>query len=329
MRRPNGRRSGACGIAGLLGSLALLLTPSRAAQQPPTHRDDYIGAEVCSDCHYTYFLQFSKTSMAVLLSDKYPIGQRGCEACHGPGRAHAEAEKAKKEGAVTLIRQSPKEYVARCLVCHRKDEKRILFARSSHMTAGVTCIDCHNSHRLDTGSEAVKPAGPLESYFPVPARKAERDWLDNRLLKEKQPQLCYNCHHDIQSQFQLPVRHRVDEGLVKCTDCHNPHGSLTAPELLAVNSEVCYTCHVEKRGPFVYEHAPVRVEGCVACHTAHGSINTHLLKRRQARQLCLECHAEPHAINVPHPRLGFQAAGECTRCHFDIHGSNYQPQFLR
>ena len=35
-------------------------------------------------------------------------------------------------------------------------------------------------------------------------------------------------------------------------------------------NEQCYTCHTEKRGPFLWEHAPVR-ESCLNCHTPHGS----------------------------------------------------------
>ena len=141
--------------------------------------------------------------------------------------------------------------------------------------------------------------------------------------------MCYSCHKDIEAQFQLPVRHRVNEGLVKCTDCHNPHGSLSENELRAGNRDTCMKCHIEKGGPFVYEHAASRIEGCTACHTPHGSINLNLVKRRQQRQLCLECHAPPEATGIPHPRLGFQASGECTRCHVDIHGSNYEGRFLR
>ena len=41
------------------------------------------------------------------------------------------------------------------------------------------------------------------------------------LLREKQPQLCYSCHRDVEAEFKLPVRHPVNQGLVKCTDCHN------------------------------------------------------------------------------------------------------------
>ena len=312
------------------------------SQKTPINTGDYVGADTCSDCHFAEFQQLQKTAMGVLLTKKYPVERRGCEACHGPGRAHAEAQAARKESkpgaptaaeAIALIysftRHSPKENAERCLSCHQKDEKESLFHRSRHLGAGVSCTDCHDPHRLNGGDDVASPRAALETYFAVPKRSGEREWLDNRLLRQTQPALCYSCHQDVQAEFNLPVRHRVNEGLVKCTDCHNPHGTLTPRELKATGTEACFACHVEKKGPFVYEHASVLVEGCTGCHTPHGSINIHLLKRRQERQLCLECHVSPQAVNVPHPRLGFQAAGECTRCHVEIHGSNYQPQFLR
>ena len=309
-----------------------------AQEGSPPQAADYVGAEMCGACHSDQLAQFSKTAMAVLLTEKYPIDHRGCEACHGPGSAHVEAigeatDEASTERARNLIyrfsRHSPQENSARCLACHQKDEKQSLFGRSRHLAGGVSCVDCHSAHLLNAQPEPVKTAAALDTYFSVPQRAPEREWLNSRLLRDKQPTLCYTCHRDLEAQFQLPVRHRVNEGLVKCSDCHNPHGTLNAREIRAENSEACASCHVEKRGPFVFEHAAVRVEGCTACHTPHGTINQHLLKRRQQRQLCLECHTAPEAVNVPHPRLGFQAAGECTRCHIEIHGSNYQRQFLR
>lgn len=319
----------------LLGWLPAGAEAAPAAPQASPSAEDYVGADTCGLCH-AQLVTFRKTSMAVLLSEKYPVEQRGCEACHGPGRAHVEAigeatDEASTERAISLIysftKHSPKENVARCVVCHQKDEKQRLFARSRHLTAGVSCNDCHTTHL--NPQEPEQPLSALGSYFGVTQGPAERKWLDNRLLRTRQPQLCYSCHREIESQFQLPIRHRVNEGLVQCSDCHNPHGSLAANELRTVGTEACFSCHVEKRGPFVFEHAAVRVEGCTGCHTPHGSINQHLLQRRQQRQLCLECHVAPEAVSVPHPRLGFQAAGECTRCHYDIHGSNYQKQFLR
>ena len=311
-------------------------TVSRAQQSPQAA--DYIGSELCGLCHAEQLSQFQKTGEAVLFDEKYPPEQRGCEACHGPGRAHTEAESdatddAARARAAALIysfaRGSVQENTARCQACHQKDEKQRLYARSRHLAAGVSCVECHSPHRLNPATSPLRAPGALAAQFSVPERPAEREWLHNSLLREKQPGLCYSCHRDIEAQFQLPTRHRVNEGAVQCSDCHNPHGSISASELHAVGTEACYSCHVEKRGPFVFEHAASRVEGCTACHTPHGSINRQLLKRRQDRQLCLECHTAPEALNVPHPRLGFQAAGECTRCHVDVHGSNYQRQFLR
>ena len=44
-----------------------------------------------------------------------------------------------------------------------------------------------------------------------------------------------------------------------CSDCHNAHGS-AGPMLMVRDSvnETCYTCHMEKRGPFVRNHQPVQ-----------------------------------------------------------------------
>ena len=86
--------------------------------------------------------------------------------------------------------------------------------------------------------------------------------------------------------------------------------------------------YAEKRGPFVFEHPASKIEGCVACHTPHGSINRMLLVRREERFLCLQCHVNPIADNVPHSRLSFQTRGTCTRCHASIHGSNFEANFL-
>ena len=52
-----------------------------------------------------------------------------------------------------------------------------------------------------------------------------------------------------------PIHHRVPENLMKCTDCHNPHGTMNAagPRLASLNApnfETCVKCHVEKRGPY-------------------------------------------------------------------------------
>jgi DmsE family decaheme c-type cytochrome len=171
---------------------------------------------------------------------------------------------------------------------------------------------------------------PQGYFFQVPRLPDEVRWLHNSLLKQSEPALCFTCHGTVQAEFALPIHHRVPENLMKCTDCHNAHGTMNLASLNKPNYETCVKCHVEKRGPYVYEHPAAKVEGCVSCHNPHGSTNRMLLVRREGRQLCLQCHNGFHGqAAVPHSRLGFQTSGECTRCHVAVHGSNSDPTLLR
>jgi DmsE family decaheme c-type cytochrome len=179
-----------------------------------------------------------------------------------------------------------------------------------------------NRNPKDHGVQAAQAA-----FFNLPTLPEETRWLEQSQLRKTQPDLCAQCHGNIMAQFSLPSHHRVPEGLMKCTDCHDTHGTSNRANLRQAGWETCANCHTEKRGPFVFEHSAVRVEGCVACHTPHGSVNKLLLNRREERLLCLQCHVDPFAANVPHSRLSFQTRGDCTRCHVSIHGSNFDPAF--
>ena len=122
----------------------------------------------------------------------------------------------------------------------------------------------------------------------------------------------------------LNERHRILEGMVDCTDCHDQHGKSTRASLGGVKQEKCFQCHTDKEGPFVYEHGSIRVEGCTTCHNPHGNVNRHMLAYQQTADLCFSCHAE-----VPSFHTRFQATTNCTNCHTEIHGSNLSPFFLR
>ena len=52
-------------------------------------------------------------------------------------------------------------------------------------------------------------------------------------------------------------------------DCHDVHGTFQNNNLRATVDQnmICTKCHTDVRGPFVYEHAPVKAEGCLGCHT--------------------------------------------------------------
>jgi len=77
-------------------------------------------------------------------------------------------------------------------------------------------------------------------------------------------------------------------------DCHNPHGGVIArgmPQTVNANEPGCFRCHADKRGPFVFEHAPIKTAACSTCHEPHGSANPRMLNRAQVRFVCLECHS--------------------------------------
>jgi predicted CXXCH cytochrome family protein len=304
--------------------------------------DDYTGPDRCRSCHKAEFTEFAKTHHANLaLPGAKSI--TGCEACHGPGKAHADAmENAEGDDAkiaaglkqfpMFVFKASPKENAERCLTCHITSKQQDAFAHSQHAAAGLSCNQCHATHLVDAVKDPSKGnlTYPQAYLFQIPKLPDEVRWLHNSLLKESEPALCFTCHRNIQAQFALPVHHRVPEGLMKCTDCHSPHGTLNHASLTKPNSETCVACHVEKRGPYVFDHPAIKVEGCVVCHNPHGSTNRMLLLRREGRQLCLQCHTAFHAqLGVPHGRLGYAPGGECVRCHVSIHGSNFDVNFLR
>jgi DmsE family decaheme c-type cytochrome len=189
-----------------------------------------------------------------------------------------------------------------CLGCHERDA-RIGWKGSQHEAADLACASCHQLH---TARDRMLSAGG----------QAER---------------CLSCHLRQRGEFYKATVHPVRYGTIRCSDCHNPHGSGVAGKLLVKSTvnQTCYTCHAEKRGPFLWEHAPVS-EDCTLCHTPHGSVHNALLKKPPPL-LCQQCHApagHPSVAYTPQglpggTPSGFLLAGACTNCHSQVHGSNH------
>jgi DmsE family decaheme c-type cytochrome len=274
-----------------------------APTKPGTTQNGFAGAETCAICHGDLSKKFAGNphSDLTLLH-----GGKGvtCESCHGPGQAHVESG-----GVATKIFQfgkaTQKEADAKCLTCHLGTHAN--FNRTSHGAAGVSCAGCHSMH--DSKSQ-------------------------EHLLKIDEPMLCYSCHTDIKAAFAQPFHHKVNEGVVKCSDCHDPHG-LFKDKLLKSNGDqnaVCMKCHVENAGPFVYEHPPVKLEGCTSCHFPHGSPNPRLLIRNNINSMCLQCHSASMNFTAPGTPSFHNMANQyqsCTTCHTTIHGSNTDNFFFK
>ncbi|HVW83692.1 MAG TPA: DmsE family decaheme c-type cytochrome [Bryobacteraceae bacterium] len=301
--------------------LLLALPFGALAQTAQKPANPFVGSEVCRTCHPDVWLNFNKNPhFKSIASGKESADRTGCEGCHGPGGNHVAARGGKPTIRAFSVLSS-EEALNTCLTCHSKDLSRANIRRSAHTEADVVCTSCHSIH---------KPATP------------------KFLLARRQMDLCYSCHASVRAQFEMPAKHRVNEGVIQCTDCHNPHGAFapswrtgTSGALVTTaldNEQPCLKCHVDKRGPFVFEHASVRVEGCDACHAPHGSTNAKLLRRPVVFTMCLECHNGAGTFGRENNGVFIQTAShnmldpryqKCTLCHVRIHGSNADPMFLR
>ncbi len=293
--------------------------------------DDYVGSETCQACHEAQFKSFAGTKHARLSNAKDWKGKmHGCESCHGPGKEHVDGG-GDKSKITTFSGKDSKAISETCLACHAGKESHNNFRRGEHWRNDVGCTDCHSPHGADHDSfkaDSITLIGKTTRQNPSIATTA--------MLKGSEPQLCIACHSEVKAQFSKPFRHKVLEGAMKCSDCHNPHGGFESKQtkLAAGVDASCVKCHTDKQGPFVFEHAPLKIEGCSACHSPHGSANPKQLKRAQVRQLCLECHSgiteqlSDGPTGGPHGQTSIRSQN-CTVCHSKIHGSNASSVFFR
>ena len=281
------------------GKAAQNQAKAAAPSSQATDSGQYVGATVCQGCHDELYKGFEASPHWMTTQEtKMTHGAHGCESCHGPGSAHVEGG-GDKTKIFTFKEAKSEDITKRCLSCHEANPEQREFMRSTHNENGISCTSCHSVHH------------------------SKQEYL----LVKKQTALCFSCHAEQRADFQKPFHHRVEEGLIRCSDCHNAHGTLAVRQLRSTPDQdmVCFKCHSDKRGPFVFEHEPVKVEGCTACHFPHGSTNPRMLTTARTNSLCLQCHAATAAIgHTQNTRLQ-----QCIACHSNIHGSNLSNVFFK
>ena len=266
--------------------LALLVAGVLSAAKPgPQTAKD---SETCGQCHEDIVKSFVRRPHTA-------IGAANCTACHLGSEKHIQEGGGKNIFAFTADDTAESKAKA-CLKCHADYGSR--FIAGPHGKASQDCKTCHSVH-----AEGTNP----------------------NLLKTTATKSCSPCHEDVFAKFNLNERHHLQEGILGCTTCHNPHELATRERLGGFKQEACLKCHTDKGGPFLFEHGASRVEGCNICHDPHGSPNRHMLTYQSVGDLCFSCHTVAPSW---HSRFG-EKTTNCTSCHSTIHGSNLSKIFIK
>jgi DmsE family decaheme c-type cytochrome len=327
-RRPNRLRARvAIATSGLVWAVTIMLaagghqaSPAQAgapanvsSQAQPAGPPGAWSASDCSVCH-------DKTVNANFQHSAHGKGDQSCATCHKNVSEHFRSKVAGETGGPTpsLKALKVRDVNDTCLTCHEKGA-RANWHGGLHDRRDTGCISCHSIHSFKSARAQLKTEHDAET--------------------------CFTCHKQIRAKYQRTSHHPVREGKMECSNCHNPHDS-TQPKMIdaATVNDKCYQCHTEKRGPFLWEHEPVR-ENCLTCHDPHGSNHPRLTLAMQP-YLCQRCHANSghpgtlydknNAIGGPlvatappsgvtttqtivSPRI---LSRGCPNCHNQIHGSN-------
>lgn len=265
------------------------------------------GADNCLMCHRSAkweVMPIFNTKHGSLTDPDAPFTNAQCESCHGPSAAHMKAKNKAEMPPMRTFGKGDKatatEQNEGCLSCH-SGHNTMGWMGSAHESADVTCVSCHDIH-----SESDPVFDPLG-----------------------QQEVCFDCHQRTRSDTLKASGHPLRFGNMTCSDCHNVHDGNNDFLLVEDNvNDTCYSCHAEKRGPFLWEHAPA-TDDCSSCHRPHGSNHPASLTKRPPL-LCQQCHSA-----AGHPAVGYEGddigtsadrfmlSRSCMSCHSQVHGSNH------
>jgi DmsE family decaheme c-type cytochrome len=271
----------------------------QAAQEPAAKAHQAFDTGDCKTCHEEAVTKVERT--------RHGGVEQSCASCHGDVSQHLKSNVEKGEpgpvDAISMKTMKAADINKTCLTCHEKGQQAN-WSGGVHDRRDVACTSCHSVHNFKSERAQLKTARDSES--------------------------CFTCHASMRAKSLRTSHHPVREGKMECSSCHNPHDS-TRPKMIKAEwtTELCLTCHTEKRGPFLWEHAPVR-ENCTLCHEPHGTNHDKMLVAKQPF-LCQRCH-----LNTRHPGTLYDGvntvAGRnpsnravehaCKNCHQNVHGGN-------
>ncbi len=204
----------------------------------------------------------------------------------------------------------PDDLNAVCAGCHFDLDETLKASKVVHEPINMGCTTCHNPH---------------SSNHP-------------HLLLDQPPNLCLECHGDIQDVTNAKIKHQPVTENGACLNCHTPHASDTERLLTVPLFDLCLSCHSQENwrserdgrpltnfgqrlaDANLHQHYPVADKDCGACHLVHGSDQASLLAAAypagfyslydpENYALCFNCHdpsgmAEPETATATNFRDG-------------------------
>ena len=201
----------------------------------------------------------------------------GCEACHGPMKAHVEWQEKppiNQKKDPTLTKPSRDQVMETCAACH---------SRRAELTGDLipgTAFHDHFSLTVTDETDTFYPDGQI---------------------------------HGENYEFTSFLSSRMQHAGVRCADCHDPHTN----QLIAVGNQLCMNCHAGGRSDFptapvieptAHSHHGADSTGnqCISCHMP---VTTYM--QRDPR------HDHSFSIPDPKLTQEFGVPNACNRCHTD------------
>jgi predicted CXXCH cytochrome family protein len=241
----------------------------------------------CAECHNTRLRKnYDETTDSY--QTKMAEMSIGCEACHGPLKAHVEWRKSHPgaTSADSTIAQTHATFIT--------------FGKSGvrNPKSDAVCGSCHS--RRDNLTGDFKPGDSFFDHYAMEILDEGDRWYADGQVKEED------------YEFASFLSSRMHESGVSCQDCHNPHSA----KLVVTGNDLCLKCHQGNFRPFT--NAPVinalehghhltgKGAQCIGCHMP---VTTYMQRHQR----------HDHGFTIPDPLLTTQLniPNACNRCHTD------------
>jgi tetratricopeptide (TPR) repeat protein len=187
----------------------------------------------CAECHNT---RLKKNYDAATDSYQTTMAEMavGCEACHGPLKAHNEWQQAHPKTTLhdpTVSPLLPTRIVGLCGSCH---------SRNTDLT------------------ENFKPGDSFYDHYALDILDGSQKWYPDGQIKDED------------YEFEAFLGSKMYQGGVICLDCHNPHSYKNT----LTGNDLCMRCHIggyskaPKIDPAGHGHHKLTDHGsdCIGCH---------------------------------------------------------------